>query len=158
MTTDPIIQDSDVVSNARRVINYIDKINNTEVTGENLHELETQIRTLVEACNSKLLKAFPAKIISEIIDKLGFEIRSAYNLKFSEVLSFVIDSLRLAENAVDSHRCLDALRVLLDYCNIVVYSRFGHGLILEELKNIDENWSSSNVISTHWYGEDSCIT
>lgn len=159
MTTDRILQDSAVVSNARRIVDHIDKIKNTEVTGENLYELEDRIQTLLDVCNSKLLKAFPVKIIDEIIDKLGFEFRSTYypNLKFSEIQCFVIDSLRQAENDVDCHRCLDAIRVLLDYCNIVVYSRFGHGLVLEELKNIDENWSSSNVISTRSNGEDSCI-
>jgi hypothetical protein len=122
-----------VVTSARKVIDFIGKIKNTELTGVSLHELRTLSQILVDACNSKPLKTFPVKIIDEAIEKVGFEIRSTYSqgLTFSEVPNFVIDSLRQAENHMDDTRCLDALRVLVDYCNVIIYSRFNHGLEIE---------------------------
>jgi hypothetical protein len=136
LTTNSIIQESAVVTSAQKIIDFIGKIKNTELTGVPLHELRTLFQILVDTCNSKPLKTFPVKIIDEPIDKIGFQIRSTYlpGLKFSEVPSFVIDSLGQAENHIDDTRCLDALRVLIDYCNIVVYSRFDRGLELEPKK------------------------
>jgi hypothetical protein len=160
LTTEPINQDSFVVSSARKVIEYIDEIKNTEIADESLHELEIRFRTLVDVRNSNPLIPFPVEIVTEPIDKIVLGIRSTQyfsKLKFSEVY-FIIDRLRQVES-LDDGLCLDVLCVLIDYSNIVIYSRFDHGLALEEQKNIDENWSSSSAISTHLAnGEDSCIT
>ena len=116
-----------------RIIDFIDKIKNTEITGLTLHRLRTLLQTLVSACDSKPLKTFPVKIIDGSINKIGFEIRSTYypELRFFEVPRFVINSLVQAEKNMDDTRCLDALCVLRDYCNILVYSRFDCCLKLE---------------------------
>jgi hypothetical protein len=158
LTADPIIQDSFVTSSARKAIDYLDEIKNTQIDSETLHELRARFQTLVDSCNSKQLRNFPVDIIDEPIDKISFEIRSTYfsKHKFSEVASFMIDSLKEAESHMDDGQCLDALCVLINYCNIVVYSRFDCGLALEP-KKIDD-WNSSNMISTQVNGEDSCIT
>ena len=138
MTTDPIIPDSFVVTYAQKVIEYIDEIKNRQVDSVTLRELRTLFQILVDACNSKPLKTFPVKIINEPIDKVGFEIRTTYfpKLKFSEVPNFVIDSLGQAENLMDDTRCLDALCVLVNYTNIVIFSRFNHGLELRDRYNL----------------------
>lgn len=120
MTINPIIQDFSIVSNAQTIIDYTDEIKNSQIDDK----LGMLFETLFEACNSKPLRAFPVKSSYEPIDKIGFQIRSDYrpDLKFSEIPRFIIDSLRLAESHVDDTRCLDALCVLRDYCNIIVYS------------------------------------
>ena len=159
MTTDPIVQNSAVITSARKVIDFIDKIKNRRIDSITLRELRTLFQIFVDAINSKPLRTFPVMIIEEPIDKVGFDIGNTYfsKLKFSEVPNFVIDSLGQAENLIDDTRCLDVLRVLTDYCNIVVYARFEHCLGLEP-KKIDD-WNSSSVTSTHLAnGEDSCIT
>jgi hypothetical protein len=132
LTTNPIFQESFVVRSAQKVLDYIDEIKNTQVDDTDLHKLTTLFRILVEACNSKPLKTFPVKIIDKPIDEVDFEIRSTNfsKLRFSEIPNVVIDSLRQAEKLMDDGQCLDALRVLIDYCNIVVYSRFERGLLI----------------------------
>ena len=119
---------------AQKVIDFIYKVKNTEISGETLYELEKRFQTLAGAYNSNPLIAFPVKIIAEPIDKIAFEIRNTCfsKLKFSEVYS-VIDRLIEVEN-LDDGQCLDVLCVLIDYSNIVIYSRFDHGLALEQKK------------------------
>jgi hypothetical protein len=131
------------------VIDYINEIKNTQIDSTAMHKLRTLFQTLANACSPNPLKTFPVKIIDEPINKIEFGIRSNYfpELKISEVSRFVIDSLVRAENNMDDTRCLDALCVLKDYCNIVVYSRFNHGLELEPEKLDD--WKSPSTISTH---------
>lgn len=147
MTANSTIKESAFVTSVQQVINFIDRIKNTEITDETLHELETQFQTMADAYNSEPLIAFPVKIITEPIDKIAFKLRSTHflELKFSEVHS-IIDRLRQAEN-LDDGLCVDALCILIDYSNIVIYPRFDHGLALEP-KKIDD-WNSSSVISTH---------
>ena len=105
------------------------------------------------------MKNFPIKSIDKPINMVEFQIRSTYSpgLNFAEVPDSIVDSLKQAENTMDETRCLDALCVLRDYCNIVVYSRFDRGSKLEP-KKLDD-WNSSSKISSHLAnGEDSCIT
>jgi hypothetical protein len=141
------IQESAFVTSVQQVINFIDRIKNTEITDETLHELLSRFQTCVDIYNLKPLIAFPVKIVAEPIDKITFEIRSTCfsRFKFSEVHS-VIDRLRQVEN-LDDGQCLDVICVLIDYSNIVIYPRFDHGLALEP-KKIDD-WKSSSGISTH---------
>jgi hypothetical protein len=148
LTIDPITVDSAVVCNARTIINFIDEIKNVEITAITLHRLKTLFQSLAESYNSIPGRAFPIDFIENGTDKIGFEIRSTYqpNLKFSEMPRFIIDILRFGESHMDEHRCLDALCVLRDYCNITIYSRFDHGLVLEP--RLDDRTPSS-LISTH---------
>jgi hypothetical protein len=74
--------------------------------------------------------------------------------------SFVIDTVEQAEKLLDIDLCLDALRVLVNRCNIVVFSRTDYCIVIEQ-KKLDEFQSSNNLgeASTHSLnGDDSCIT
>lgn len=126
MTTNPFIQHSSLVSFAQKVIDYIGEIKNSEINGVSLHRLRASFEILVEASNSKLLRTFPVKIVDKPIDKIELDVRSTYypRLKFSEVPNFVIDGLNHAEKLSNDTRCLDAICVLINYCNVIVYSRF----------------------------------
>jgi len=112
--------------------------------------------------NSNLLIEFPIDIVSEPINDIGFEIGGPHlsELKFSEMRTFAIDTLEQAERLADITLCLDALRVLVNYGNIVVFSRIDHFLVIRQ-KKLDD-WSSSNKLvetSTQLVnGDDSCIT
>jgi hypothetical protein len=71
--------------------------------------------------------------------------------------SFVIETLEQAERLLADSLCITAIRVLIDYCNIVVFARFDHGLEIKQKKLDDSN--SSKTTSTHLVknGDDSCI-
>ena len=140
MTSESTIEDTTIVLAARSVIRRIESLKNTEIDKAAFSEIKTQIRSLVDLCNTKPLKTFPVKIIDEPINKIEFGIGSTYypELRFSEVPRFVIDSLLQAEKNMDDTRCLDALCVLRDYCNILVHSRFDCCLQLEPIVTGDE--------------------
>ena len=112
--------------------------------------------------NSTTLLEFPIDIVDEPIDEIGFEIGGTFlpELKFTEMKIFATDTLEQAERLSDVSLCLDALRVLVNYANIVVFSRTDHSLVIRQ-KKLDD-WSSSNKLvetSTHVQnGDDSCTT
>lgn len=144
------------------VIDYLDTLKNNKIVESSLHELKTSIHALVSTANSNLLLEFPIDIVDEPIDDIWFEIGGPHlsELKFTEMRSFVIDTLEQAERISDVTLCLDALRVLVNYGNIVVFPRTDHFLVIRQ-KKLDD-WNSSNElveISTHLVnGDDSCIT
>ena len=81
-------------------------------------------------------------------------------LKFAKMTSFAIDTLEQAERFSDESGCLDALRVLVNYGNIVVFSRTDHFLVIRQ-KKLDELQSSNELVETSTHlvnGDDSCIT
>jgi hypothetical protein len=61
------------------------------------------------------------------IDDFWFEIGGPLlpALKFTEMKSFVTDTLEQAQRLSDVSLCLDALRVLVNYGNIVAFQRTG---------------------------------
>jgi hypothetical protein len=134
---DPLVQNSSTVTAARAAIEYVDKIKNTEINNVALARLKLLSQNLIYVCNLKRLASIPIAIEERPIDEIEFEIRSSYfpGLEFSKLPQLVIDYLQRAENLSDEARCLDALRIFVNYCNIVVFSRFSHGLELRE-KNI----------------------
>jgi hypothetical protein len=129
-----MVQNNSTVTIARAAIDYVDKIKNIEINGMALSRLKMLIGSLIDACNLRLLTSFPIVIEDRPINEIEFEIRSCYfpGLEFSEIPNLVIDSLQQAENLSDETRCLDALRIFVNYCNIVVFSRFSHGLELRD--------------------------
>jgi hypothetical protein len=129
------------------VFDSIDEIKNRQIDSITLRKLRTQFQIFVDVINSKSLRTFPVEIIDEPIDKISFEIRNTYcpDLKFSEISRFVIDSLNEAENRMDDGRCLEALRVLVDYCNVIIYSRFDHGLEIEPRIIAGSNHSTTEI-------------
>jgi hypothetical protein len=134
LINDSIVQNNSTVTIARAAIDYVDKIKNTEINGGALGRLKMLTANLIDVCNLRLLTSFPIAIEVRPINEIEFEIRSCYFpwLKFSEMPNLVIDSLQQAENLSDEARCLDALRIFVIYCNIVVFSRFSHGLELRD--------------------------
>ena len=153
---------SPLIMSCRSVIDYLDTLKNSGIVESLLHELKTSIHSLINIANSNLLIEFPIEIVGEPIDNIGFEIGGTYlpDLKFTEMKIFVIDNLEQAEKLSDFSLCLDALRVLVNYANIVVFSRTDHSLVIRQ-KKLDD-WSSSNKLvetSTHVQnGDDSCTT
>jgi hypothetical protein len=140
------IQDSSTAFVARAMIDQIETLKNTKITDATLREITTYIRVLVNLCNSKLLSDFPIEVVETPIDNIEFETSSSYfpDLKFSKMKNFVIRALGEAEKMFDDGLCIDAIRVLIFYCNIVVFSRFDHSLIIKE-KKLDELQSSKSV-------------
>jgi hypothetical protein len=149
------IQDHSTGSSAHALIDRIDVVKNSKISDSSLSEIKTHIRLLVNLCNSKLLRDFPIEVIATPIDNIEFETSSAYfpNLKFLKMKNFVIEALNEAESLFDDSLCIDAMRVLVNYCNIVVFGRFDHGLIVKEKMMLDDqsNLSSNKSLakSTH---------
>jgi hypothetical protein len=131
---DPLVQNSSTIAAARAAIEYVDKIKNTEINNVALVRLKMLSQNLIDVCNLKRLANIPIAIEEKPINEIEFENRSSYfpGLEFSELPKVVIDYLQQAENLSDEARCLDALRIFVNYCNIVVFSRFSHGLVLRE--------------------------
>ena len=150
------------VSIARAVIDYIDELKNSRIDGVSLDRLKTLIQTLSDVSNLKLLQGFPIEIIIKPIDDIRFEIGGSYHpkLKFAKMTSFAINTLEQAERFSDESGCLDALRVLVNYGNIVVFSRTDHFLVIRQ-KKLDDCNSSNELVETSTHlvnGDDSCIT
>jgi hypothetical protein len=153
------IQDSSTAFVARAMIDQIDSLKNTKITNATLSEITTSIRVLVNLCNSKLLSDFPIEVLETPIDNVEFETSSAYypDLKFSKMKNFVIKTLDRSERVLDDSLCLNAIRVLVNYCNIVVFARFDYGLEIKR-KKIDELESSKRLVATSTHlvnGDDS---
>jgi hypothetical protein len=129
-----IVQNNSTVTIARAAIDYIDKIKNTEINDGALTKLKMLTANLIDVCNLRLLTSFPIAIEVRPINEIEFEIKSCYfpGLEFSKTPNLVIYSFQQAENLSNEARCLDALRIFVTYCNIVVFSRFDRGLELRE--------------------------
>lgn len=134
MSNSLLVQECSAASVRRRVFDYIDEVKNSRIEAVSSGRFKTLIQTLVDISNLRLLQGFPIDVIYIPIDDIGFAIGSSYHpeLKFSKMKNFVIDALEEAERLSDVTRCLDALRVLVNYTNIVVFSRFNHGLELRD--------------------------
>ena len=118
---------SPLITSCRLVIDNLDTLKNSRIVESSLLELKTSIHSLVNTVNSNLLLEFPISIVDESIDDIRFEIGGTYlpDLKFTEMKIFVTDTLEQAERLSDVYLCLNAIRVLVNYANIVVFSRTG---------------------------------
>jgi hypothetical protein len=136
LINNPVVQNDSTVTIARAALEYVDKIKNTEINDRALARLKMLSQSLIDVCNLKWLASIPIAIKERSINEIEFEIRSCYfpGLEFSEIPHLVIDYLQQAENLSDEARCLDAIRLFVNYCNIVIFSRFDRGLELRERK------------------------
>jgi hypothetical protein len=151
-----------LMASCRLVIDQLDALKNCGIDKSSLYKLKASFQSLTSNANSNLLKDFPIDITEEPIDDFWFEIGGPYHsaLKFTEMKGFVIDTLEQAQRLSDAGLCLDALRVLLNYGNIVVFQHTDHFLVIT-LKKIDECQSSNEQFETSTHlvnGDDSCIT
>lgn len=139
---------------ARKILDCINKLQNSTITNSSVEEITTLIRALVNDCNTKFLKEFPIDVIYKPLDTVLSVIRSWYlpDLNLANLDWYIIGAFKDLEtnsfpNQLEtSNRCLDALRVLIDHSNVVVYSRFDHGLELEP--RLDDQ-TASGLIPTH---------
>jgi hypothetical protein len=153
---------SPITACCRLAIDYLDALKNSKIVESLVNELKASIHSLVDVVNSSILVGFQIEIVDNSIDDIEFEIGGSYlpGLKFSEMKSFAIDAIEQAERLSDESLCLDAIRVLVNYGNIVVFSRTNHFLVIRQ-KKLDELQSSNELVETSTHlvnGDDSCIT
>ena len=138
---------------AAKILNQINKLSNAKVTDKSVDEITTQIRSLIDYCNTKILKDFLIDVIYKPPTTLQLEIKSWYcpNLSQANVSEYVINTFEnLERNSYStqieaSSRCIDAIQVLADYFNVVVLSGTDHYLELKEKKSDDLEQSSNSV-------------
>jgi hypothetical protein len=118
-----MVQNESTVTVARAAIEYVDKIKNTEIDNVALARLKMLSQSLIDVCKLKRLASISNAIEERPIDEIEFESRSSYypGLEFSKIPELVINYLQQAENLSDEARCLEALRIFVNYCNIVVF-------------------------------------
>jgi hypothetical protein len=150
-----------LMASCRLVLDRIDKLKNCGIDKSSLYKLKTSFQSLSNNANSNLLEDFPIDIAEEPIEDFWFEIGGPYHsvLKFTEMKNFVIDTLEQAQRNSDISLCLDALRVLINYGNIVVFQHTDYFLVITQ-KKIDEFQSSNGQVETSTHlvnGDDSCI-
>jgi hypothetical protein len=138
-----------LIASCRLVIDHIDKLKNCGIDKSSLYELKASFQSLFSNANSNLLKDFPIDITEEPIEDFWFEIGGPLlpALKFTEMKSFVIVTLEHTQRLSDVSLCLDALRVLVNYGNIVVFQRTDHFLVITQ-KKIGEFQSSNRQVET----------
>lgn len=132
-----------------------------EIDSSKLTELKIQLQSLASFCSSKFMNNFPIEIVDTRINNTDFEISSWYStdLNLSNSMRFVVDTFYkldgISSNISNesSTRCLDAILVLIQYVNLVICSRFGLGLWLENKKSLEEMQSSSRFSNSSSSGE-----
>jgi hypothetical protein len=150
MTSETIIKYPSVTL-ASKVLDCVDNLRNAVVTDQSVNEILTSIRELVHCSNAKSLKKFPVDIVCKQSNTLPTEIKSWYYpnlnlINIPELISSTFEELERDPYRIDTGtRCIDALRILVDY-NAVVLSRREHYLELQEKKSDDRN--SSKLIET----------
>jgi hypothetical protein len=153
---------SPITAHCRLVIDYLDVLKNSKIVESLVNEIKASIHSLVDVVNSSILIGFQIEIVDNSIDDIEFEIGGSYlpELKFSEMKTFAIDAIKQAERLSDESLCLDAIRVLVNYGNIVVFSRTNHFLVIRQ-KKLDDCNSSNELVETSTHvqnGDDSCTT
>jgi len=140
---------SPITARCRLVIDYLDVLKNSKMVESLVNDLKASIHSLVDVVNSSILIGFQIEIVDNSIDDIEFEIGGSYHpeLKFSEMKSFTIAAIKQAERLSDESLCLDAIRVLINYGNIVVFSRTDHFLVIRQ-KKLDELQSSNELVET----------
>jgi hypothetical protein len=141
-----------VTLTSRKILDHINNLRNAEVTEASANEIATTIRTLANQCNARFLKDIQVDAIYTQTNSIQTEIKSWYfsDLNFTNIQKYIIDTFKnLERNSYNtqietSNRCVDALCVLVDYLNIVIFSRLAHCIKLRE-KNLDELQSSKSV-------------
>jgi hypothetical protein len=138
----------------RSIIEAIELLKNSEIDSSKLTELKTQIQSLASFCNSKFMNNFPIEIVDTSNDNVDLGISSWYSadLNLSNATKYVVDTFEELDTIIKSDsstRCIDAILVLIQYVNLVILSRSGQGLMIEEKKLDDCSSSKSNGTSIH---------
>jgi hypothetical protein len=149
------IEHPSVTTTATEILDKIRSLQNAEITEVSAHEFVTSIRTLANQCNERFLKNIQMDGIYIPSNTIQTEIKSWYfsDLNFTNIQKYIIDTFEnLERNSYSpeiesSNRCIDALYVLVDYLNVVIFSRLAHRIKLRQ-KNLDDCSSSSNSVET----------
>ena len=136
---------------ATKILDWVDSLRNRKVTDSSVDEITTLIRALVNDCNTKYLD-LPINVVHKATNIIQTEIKSWYypGINLANISGYVISTFEDLEKDLyhaqieKSNRCIDAIQVLIDYYNVVVLSRTGYYLKLQE-KKLDELQSSRSV-------------
>ncbi len=137
---------------ATEILVHINNLQNAEVTEASAHEIVISVRTLTNQCNARYLKNIQVDGIYTPTNAFPTEIKSWYfpDLNFSNIQKYIIDTFEnLEKNSYNTqiettNRCIDTLCVLVDYLNLVIFSRLAHCIKLRQ-KKLDECNSSDSV-------------
>jgi hypothetical protein len=137
---------------ATEILNQIRSLQNAEITEASAHEIAVSFRTLTNQCNARFLKSIQVDGIYTPTNAIQTEIKSWYfsDLNFTNIEKYIIDIFgNLERNSYNtqietSNRCIDALCVLVDYLNVVIFSRLAHCIKLRQ-KKLDELESSNSI-------------
>jgi len=144
---------------ATKLLAQVDKVRNTEVTEASTHEIEISIRTLIDQYNARYLENIQVDSIYTPTNAFPNEIKSWYfsDLNFTNIQKYIIDTFeKLERNSYNtqfeaSNLCIDTLDVLINYLNLIIFSRLGHFLNLRQKKLDDCNSSDlvekSNLVT-----------
>ena len=134
---------------ARSVIRAVESLKNTEIDSAELIEFKAHIRSLASFC-SKFLNDFQIEIADTPIENIDFESWCDYDLKSS--MDFVVETFEELDRisgdnkSERSARCMNAILVLIRNVNLMIFTRFDEGLIVQK-KELDE-LQSSNLVET----------
>jgi hypothetical protein len=146
----------------REILDRINNLWNTEVTEAAAIEIVISIRTLTDQCNAKYLDNIQVDSIYTPTNAFPNEIKSWYfsDLNFTNIQKYIIETFEnLERNSYStqietSNRCIDTLYVLVDYLNLVIFSRLGTRIKLRQKKLDDCNSSNSVETSNLVIGDD----
>jgi hypothetical protein len=146
----------------REILDHINNLWNTEVTEASAHEIVTSIRTLTDQCNARYLENIQVDSIYTPTNVFPNKIESWYfsDLNFTNIQKCIIETFEnLQRNTYSiqietSNRCIDSLYVLVDYLNLVIFSRLAHRIKLRQKKLDDCNSSNSVETSNMAIGDD----
>src|SRR5262245_10259694 len=136
---------------ATKLLAQVDKVRNTEVTEASTHEIEISIRTLIDQYNARYLENIQVDSIYTPTNAFPNEIKSWYfsDLNLTNIQKYIIETFEnLQRNSYNtqietSNRCIDTVYVLVDYFNLVIFTRLGRCIKLRQKKLDDCNSSNS---------------
>lgn len=155
MTSESIIEYPSVT--AAKILDQIRSSKNAEISEVSANEIATLIRTLTNQCNARFLKYIQVDGIYIPTNAIQTEIKSWYcsDLNFINIQKYIVETFENLErnsystDIESSNRCIDVLYVLVDYLNVVIFSRLAHCIKLSQ-KNfgLDDCSNSSNSVET----------
>lgn len=137
---------------ATEILDHINNLQNSEVTEASAHKIAIAVRTLTDQCNARYLKNIQVDGIYTPTNVFPTEIKSWYftDLNYTNIQKYIIETFEnLERNSYNteieaSNRCVDTIHALVDYINLVLFSRLAHRIKLRQ-KILDDCSSSSSV-------------
>lgn len=151
-----------VTVTVRELLDHINSLWNAEVTEASAHEIAISVRVLTDQCNARYLKNIQVDGIYTPTNVFPTEIKSWYisDLNFTNIQKYIVDTFsNLEKNSYStqietSNRCIDILCVLINYLNLVIFSRLAHCIKLRQKKLDELDSSNPNETSILVNGDD----